>query len=94
MSDDEIKKEILALSAQTLAHGILLGNILSKLARIPSVRAAIIEGFDQSSDVADSVAIQFGAAASPEHTMKAVEIIDDLRVMVLGDQPKTPKSLI
>lgn len=82
------EKEILALSAETLALSYVIGNVLSKLARIPALRPAIIEGFNQSADVADGVAIQFGKSASPDHTVKAIRIVEEMRAMVLGDEDK------
>jgi hypothetical protein len=87
------EKEILALSAETLALGYVVGNVLAKLARIPALRAAIIEGFDQSADVADSVAIIFGKSASPQHTVKAIRIVEEMRAMVLGNESK-PKHRV
>jgi hypothetical protein len=86
-------KEILALSAETLALGYVVGNVLSTLARIPALRSAIIEGFDQSADVADSVAIQFGKSAAPEHTVKAIRIVEEMRAMVLGNEGKPRHSV-
>jgi hypothetical protein len=89
----DLEKEIHSLAAETLALSIIVGNVLSKLARNPSLRAAIVEGFDQSADVADSIAIQFGKSASPEHTVKALLIIEEMRAMVLGDEGK-PKNAV
>ncbi|MBI5260250.1 MAG: hypothetical protein HY852_00345 [Bradyrhizobium sp.] len=83
----DLEKEIHALSAETLAHSIMIGNILSKLARNPDLRSAIAEGFDQSLDVAQTVAVQFGTAASPDHTLKALKIIEEMRSTVLGAGP-------
>jgi hypothetical protein len=82
------EKEILALTAETLALSYIVGSVLSKLAKIPALRPAIVEGFNQSADVADSIAIQFGKSASPEHTVKAIRIIEEMRAMVLGDEDK------
>jgi hypothetical protein len=87
------EKEIRALAAETLAFSIILGSILSKLAKDSSLRAAIVEGFNQAADVADSVAVRFGNTASPEHTLKALSIIEEMRAMVLGDERK-PKNLV
>jgi hypothetical protein len=56
----DTEKEIHSLAAETLALSIIVGNVLSKLAKNPSLRPAVIEGFNQAADVADSVAIQFG----------------------------------
>ena len=81
-------KEINALEAETLAFSIIIGQILSKFARNPLLRPAIIEGFDQSADVADSLAVHFGKSASSEHTVKVIRIIEEMRVMVLGNEGK------
>jgi hypothetical protein len=55
------------------------------------LRPAIIEGFDQALDVAQSVAVEFGASVSSDQTVKALKIIEEARAMVLGSegQPKT-----
>jgi len=89
----DIEKEIQSLAAENLALSIIVGAVLSKLARNSSLRAAIVEGFDQSADVAQSVAVQFGKTASPDHTVKALRIIEEMRAMVLGDEGK-PKNLV
>jgi hypothetical protein len=65
-------KEINALDAETLALN-------------PLLRPAIVEGFDQSADEADSVAVRFGKSASSEHTVKAIRIIEEMRAVVLGN---------
>jgi hypothetical protein len=82
------EKEILALTAETLALTYVVGNVLANLARIPALRPAIIEGFNQSADMADSIAINFGKSARPEHTVKAVRIVEEMRAMVLGNEGK------
>jgi hypothetical protein len=87
------EKEIRALAAETLAFSIIVGSVLSTLAKDASLRAAIIAGFDQAADIADSVAVRFGKTASPEHTLKALSIIEEIRAMVLGDEGK-PKNLV
>jgi hypothetical protein len=89
----DIEKEVHALTAETLAFSIIVGDVLSKLAKNPLLRAAIVEGFDQAADVAESVAVQFGKSASPEHTVKAVRIVEEMRAVVLGDEGK-PKNLV
>jgi hypothetical protein len=81
-------KEILALTAETLALSYIVGNVLSRLARNTSLRPAIAEGFDQAADVAQSVAIQFGKSAAPEQTVKALRIVEEMRAMVLGNEHK------
>jgi len=89
----DTEKEIHALSAETLAFSIILGSVLSKLAMDRTLRFTITEAFNEAADVAQSVAVQFGKSASPEHTVKALRIIEEMRAMVLGNESK-PKNLV
>jgi hypothetical protein len=89
----DTEKEIHSLAAETLALSIILGNVLSKLAKDRTLRFAIAEGFDQAADVAQSVAVQYGEAATPDHMVKAIRIIEEMRAMVLGRDGK-PKNLV
>ncbi|WP_315740091.1 hypothetical protein [Bradyrhizobium sp. SZCCHNR1093] len=82
----DTEKEIHSLSAETLALSIVVGNVLSKLALNPTLRQAIAEGFDQSADVAQTLTEHFGASASPDHTVKTIKIVEELRQMVLGKE--------
>ncbi len=76
----DYEKEINALRADNLAFRIVLGKVLSELARRhPTFRLAITEGFNHSADVADSF-----ASATAEHAVEARRIITDMRAMVLG----------
>ena len=88
-----MKKKSTRLSAETLAFSIILGRVLSKLATDRTLRFTITEAFNDAADVAQSVAVQFGKSASPEHTVKALRIIEEMRAMVLGDEGK-PKNLV
>jgi hypothetical protein len=89
----DLEKEIRSVSAETLAYGIILGNVLSKLAKNPSFRQNIVEGFDQAAGVADCLAIQFGKSVSPDHTMKALRIVEEMRALVLGVEG-APRNLV
>jgi hypothetical protein len=89
----DLENEIHSLAAETLALSIIVGNVLGTLAKNPVLRPAIIDGFNRAADVADSVAVQFGKSASPEHTIKALRIIEEMRTVALGDEGK-PKSLV
>jgi hypothetical protein len=89
----DVEKRIRELEAENLALSIIVGNVLSKLARNPSLRRAIIEGFDQSANVAESVSLtKFGESAAPKHVVEALRIIEETRVMILGNesQPDDP----
>jgi hypothetical protein len=87
------EKELAALAAENLALSIIVGSIFSKFAKIPTLREAIIEGFDQSADVVDSVSMIQGIGSSPNHAVKALRIIEEVRAMVLGDDGK-PKHRV
>ncbi|WOH53209.1 hypothetical protein [Bradyrhizobium sp. sBnM-33] len=90
----DYEEEINALHAETLAMSIIIGQILSKLATNPLLRPSIVEGFNQAAEVADSVAIRFGKSASPEHTVKTIRIIEEIRTAVLGNEGKQPRHQV
>jgi hypothetical protein len=87
------EKEINSLAAETLALSVILGNVLTQLAASPALRPAIVAGFDQSADFAQIIAEQFGKSASPDHTIKAMRIIEEMRQVVLGKE-ETPRKLV
>jgi hypothetical protein len=89
----EHETEIRALSAETLATSIVLANLLSKFARIPALRLAIVSCFDQSVDMADDITAVLGKSAAPDHTVKVLRLVEEMRSIVLGDGGK-PKSLV
>jgi hypothetical protein len=89
----EHETEIRSLSAETLATSIVLANLLSRFARIPALRLAIVSCFDQSVDMADDITAVMGKSTSPDHTVKVLRIVEEMRSMVLGDAGK-PKSLV
>jgi hypothetical protein len=89
----DFEKEIHSLAAEVLALNIVLCNVLNKLLRDdPALRSAIADGFNQSADTAESVAILLGKSASPDHTVKALRIIEEMRGVVLGDGNEKPKA--
>ena len=87
------ENELRALSAETLATSIVLANLMSKLARIPTLRLAVMMCFDQSEGMAEEVAMMFDKSVSPDHKAKVLRMVQDMRAMVLGDA-KTPKHLV
>jgi hypothetical protein len=89
----ENEKEIRTLSAETLAMNIVLANLFSRFARIPALRLAIVVGFDQSVDMVEDITSMFGKSASPDHMVKALHLVEEMRAMVLGDGGK-PKDLV
>jgi hypothetical protein len=89
----EQDKQLQTLSAETLASSIVLASLLSKLARIPTLRSAVVGCFNQSEGMAEDVASMFDPASSPDHLAKVVRAVQEMRMMVLGDV-KTPTHLV
>ena len=89
----DTEKELHALNAETLAFSIILGSLLNKLAKDRTLRFTIAEAFNEATDVAQNIAVRFGKFASPEHTVKALRIIEEMRTIALGDEGK-PKNLV
>jgi hypothetical protein len=89
----DLEKEFRALAAENLALSIIVGRVLSRLARDPSLRRAIVEGFDQAADVAQGVALtELGEPADPQQAVEALRIIEETRAMVLGNEGKPNNS--
>ncbi|MEH2534415.1 hypothetical protein V1277_006289 [Bradyrhizobium sp. AZCC 1588] len=84
--------EIIALSAETLAMQAVLAHVLDRVARVdPRLAHAIKTGFDNAANEVEHMAIKFGKAADPGHTVKAIAIVEGLRAATLGNQEK-PRS--
>ena len=82
-------KEIYSLAGETLALQIIVGSVLGRLCEVsPALAEAITKGFDDASSCAESVAIKFGQSASPDHSIKALRVIEELRAVVVRDQKK------
>jgi len=91
MDHDE---EIAALGAETLALQAILTNVLLQLGKEDVVLAlAIRRGFDDAVNEIEDLAIRLGKAARPDHVVKDVRIIKELRTASLGDRDK-PKHAI
>ena len=91
MDHDE---EIAALGAETLALQAILTNVLLQLGKEDVALAlAIRRGFDDAVNEIEDLAIRLGKAARPDHVVKAVRIIEELRTASLGDRDK-PKHAI
>src|SRR6476659_5601950 len=80
MARDELVTEIYALSAQTLAFEASITKVFYQLSKAdPRFAAAIRQGFDDAASFVENFAIEKGKAASPEHTVKALRIVEELR---------------
>ena len=76
-------KEINRLAAETLALQTLLVALLSRLD--PN---AVATTFDDAANFLENLAIKFGRAASPDHVVKALEIVERLRANTLSNHEK------
>jgi hypothetical protein len=84
-------REINSLNAETIAIQNILAQVLYRISRInPSFEAAILQGFNDAASCVEDSAIIHGKAASPDHLVKAIRIIEELRTATLGhkDEPR------
>jgi hypothetical protein len=87
-------QEIAALGAETLALQSILTNVLLQLGKEDLIIGlAIRRGFDDAANEIENLAIQLGKAARPDHVIKAVRVIEELRTASLGDRDK-PKHAV
>jgi hypothetical protein len=90
----DVEHEIYSLSAETFALQTIITQTLARLSGLsPEIDRALRDGFDDAANVAERLAIHFGKAARPEHTVKALRIVEELRTVVFGDQDK-PKHAV
>jgi hypothetical protein len=87
----DLEREIRSLSATTLALSIVVNNVFQRLAKDAALREAIKTGFKRAADTAETVAISAGKTASPDHSVGALRIIEEMRRVALGDE-EGPKA--
>ncbi len=76
-------REITLLAAETLALQQVLAAVLRELSNA-GLAAVIGRGFDHAASQVEHLAIQAGEAVPPEHLVKALRIVEDLRTATLG----------
>ncbi len=82
----DYEREICALSAETLALQAVLNSVLARIvAADPKLMPAIAHGFDDAANHVENLAIKLGKAARPEHTVKALRIVEEMRAATFGD---------
>lgn len=85
----KVESSINALSAETLALQTLFAELCHGLiGRDPVFRSVISDVFDHAANHLENIAISVGNKASPEHTVKAIQIVEELRTVVLGNMQK------
>ena len=87
------KAEIESLAAETLALTAILTKVLSQLRQLsPALDGAIGRALDDAACTVEDNAIRLGKSASPEHTVKAILIVEKMRE-ALGHHSK-PKGVV
>lgn len=90
----DYEREVNSLSAETMALQNILVRVLSRISEIDErYHLAIKQGFDEAASLTENLAIQVGKAASPDHVVKAISIIESLRTATLGN-PDRPRSRV
>ena len=83
------EREIYGLSAETLAIQRIVACVLSRIAIInPAFDSAIKLGFNDAASEIENMTFKFGKAASPDHLVKALAIVEQLRTATLGHPDK------
>lgn len=81
--------QIASLAAETLALQAVLTNVLHQISQTnPDLDGMIRLGFDNAANENENLAITAGGAAGPDHLVKALSVVESLRVMTLGDRNK------
>lgn len=86
-----MEKEIASLAAETLAVQTILSSVLFHLGRTnPVVQSAIRQGLNDAANHVEDLAIRLGKAASPDHIVKAIRVVEEIRAASLSnkDQPR------
>jgi hypothetical protein len=82
-------REINLLAAETIAVQNVLAQVFYRLSLVhPDFRAAIKQGFDDATRSVEDSAIILGKASSPDHLVKTIRIVEELRTATLGDKDK------
>jgi hypothetical protein len=67
----------------------VLAQVLYELKSLdPRFADAIARGFDNAASLVENIAIKVGEASPPEHLVKALRIVEELRTVSLGHHDK------
>ena len=79
-----MEQELAALHAETIAIQAVLTNVLFELKRLdPVLASAITRGFNNAASQIEDSATQAATVLSSESLVKAVSIVEDLRIASL-----------
>jgi hypothetical protein len=83
--------EITSLAAETIALQAIVCHVLYRIGQSnPAISEAIRLGFDDAANQVETLAISAGTAARPDHLVKALSIVEQLRSIAVANQG-TPK---
>ena len=84
-----LEDEIHSLSAETWALQTLFAELCHGLIdRDTTFKAVLADVFDHAANFVEDRTIAIGKGASPQHTVKALRIVEELRTVVLGNMKK------
>jgi hypothetical protein len=90
----DYEKEIASLHGETLAFGSILSFVLARIIEAdPKMLPIIAAGFDDAANFVENFAIKLGKAASPEHTIKALRGVEELRAATIRDHNQPRRSV-
>jgi hypothetical protein len=88
MNEHELKAELDSLHAETLALQMILITLLNRMLTAPHVGQMVIPSLNEAADRVEDFAIMMGDRASPRHVVKALEIVEQLRTVIVGNDEK------
>jgi hypothetical protein len=87
--DKRTATEIVSLAAQMQAVTTIIVHVLRRVRQTdPKLAAAISLGFDDAASFAENFVFKRRKTALPEHVVKALGIIEELRTATLGNKTK------
>ena len=82
--EQELRKEINRLHAETLALSAVVGFVFSRLAaQDPDLKQVIAAGFDDAANYAESLTLRAGKAIASDHSASALAVIEQLRKIAI-----------
>lgn len=88
MPERDLQSELDSLYAQTLALELVLFALLSRMLPTSHVGQIVVPSLNEAADRAADCAVIMGDRASPEHSGRALEIVEELRKAIVGAGPK------
>lgn len=94
MTPEQMELAINSLSAETMAlQAAVVGVCAALIQQEGSLATPISNGLDAAARFVEDVAIATGKRARPEHTVKAVRVVEELRAAIFGDKAK-PRHIV